>query len=55
MRYSIDPIERRHAKGYGFLSFARNLGTHKLKLLKIQIINIVKSLLILLKNLQKMH
>ena len=25
MRYSIEPIERRYVKGYGFLSFARNL------------------------------
>ena len=25
---SIEPRERRHVKGYGFLSFARNIGTH---------------------------
>ena len=25
MSYSIEPIERRYVKGYGFLSFARNL------------------------------
>ena len=25
MRYSIEPTERRHVKGYGFLSFPRNL------------------------------
>ena len=25
MRYSIKPRERRYAKGYGFLSLARNL------------------------------
>ena len=25
MRYSTEPIERRYVKGYGFLSFARNL------------------------------
>ena len=25
MRYSIKPTERRYVKGYGFLSFARNL------------------------------
>ena len=24
MRYSIEPRERRHVKGYGFMSFARN-------------------------------
>ena len=31
MRYSIEPRERRYVKGYGFLSFARNM---QLKLLK---------------------
>ena len=25
MHYSIEPRERRYVKGYGFLSFARNL------------------------------
>ena len=28
MRYSIEPRERRYVKGYGFLSFARSMGTH---------------------------
>ena len=26
MRYSIDPRNRIHVKGYGFLSFAKNMG-----------------------------
>ena len=26
MRYSIEPRERRYVKGYGFLSFAKNIG-----------------------------
>ena len=26
MRYSIEPRDRRYIKGYGFLSFARNIG-----------------------------
>ena len=26
MRYSIEPRERRYLKGYGFMSFARNIG-----------------------------
>ena len=26
MRYSIEPNERRYVKGYGFLSFAKNIG-----------------------------
>ena len=55
MRYSIEPRERRYAKGYGFLSFARNLGTHVTKAAKNLSNKLVKSLLILLKNLQQMH
>ena len=34
MRYSIKPRERRHVKGYGFLSLARNIGTHATKVAK---------------------
>ena len=34
MRYSIEPRERRYVKGYGFLSFARNIGTHRTKVAK---------------------
>ena len=34
MRYSIEPRERRHVKGYGFLSFARNIDTHAAKAAK---------------------
>ena len=34
MRYSTEPRERRHVKGYGFLSFARNIGTHATKFAK---------------------
>ena len=30
-RYSVETRERRYVKGYGFLSFARNLGTHSIK------------------------
>ena len=26
MRYSIEPKDRRHVKGYGFFSFAKNIG-----------------------------
>ena len=26
MRHSIEPRERRYVKGYGFLSFAKNIG-----------------------------
>ena len=34
MRCSIEPRERRHVKGNGFLSFARNIGTHAAKVVK---------------------
>ena len=34
MRYSIEPRERKYVKGYGFLNFARNLGTHATKVAK---------------------
>ena len=34
MRYSIEPRERRYVKGCGFLSFARNIGTHTAKVAK---------------------
>ena len=34
MCYSIEPRERRYVKGYGFVSVARNIGTHAAKLLK---------------------
>ena len=54
MRYSIEPRERGYVKGYRFLFFARNLGTHTTKVAK-NLNNMVKILLILLKNLQQMH
>ena len=34
MRYSIESRERKYVKGYGFLFFARNLGTHSIKVAK---------------------
>ena len=34
MRYSIEPRARRYAKGYGFLSFAKNMGTHATRVAK---------------------
>ena len=34
MSYSIEQRERRYVKGYGFLSFARNIGTHEGKVAK---------------------
>ena len=34
MCYSIEPREKRYVKGYGFLSFAKNMGTHATKVAK---------------------
>ena len=45
MRYSIEPTDRRYVKGYGFLSFTKNIGKN--------IISIIKNLLTVLKNLQQ--
>ena len=28
MRHSVEPKHRIYVKGYGFLSFAKNIGTH---------------------------
>ena len=34
MCYSIEPRDRIYVKGYGFLSFAKNMGTHATKVAK---------------------
>ena len=34
MRYSIEPRDRIYVKGYGFLSIAKNMGTHATKVAK---------------------
>ena len=34
MRYSIEPRDRIYVKGYEFLSFAKNMGTHATKVAK---------------------
>ena len=43
MRYSIEPRDRIYVKGYGFLSFVKNMG-------KDLAINKVKNVLIALKK-----
>ena len=35
MRYSIEPRDRIYIKGYGFLSFAKNMGRHANKVAKV--------------------
>ena len=34
MHYSIEPREKKYVKGYRFLSFAKNMGTHATKVAK---------------------
>ena len=34
MRYLIEPRDRRYVKGYGFLSFAKYIGTYATKVAK---------------------
>ena len=34
MRYSIEPKDRTYVKGYGFLSFTKNIGTYATKVAK---------------------
>ena len=45
MTYSIEPRDRIYVEGYGFLSFAKNMGLH----VKLLLINTVKNFLIVLK------
>ena len=44
MNYSVQPKDRTFVKGYGFLSFAKNVGK-----------NMSKNFLIILNNLLQMH
>ena len=55
MRYSIKPKERRHVKGYGFLSFAGNIGTHAAKVAKNMSNKYSQKLVDTAKNLQQMQ
>ena len=54
MRYSIEPRDRIYVKGYGFLSFAKNIGTHAIKLVKNMGNMYSQKLLDSAKNLQQM-
>ena len=52
MRYSIGPREGIFVKGYGFCSFAKNMGKYINKNLSK---NIARNFLIMLNNLPRMH
>ena len=47
MRYSIEPGDRIFVKGYGFLSFAKNMGNI--------FVTTVRNVLVMLNNLLHMH
>ena len=49
MHYSIEPRGRIYVKGYGLLSFAKNMDTH------LSNKCIVKMFLIVIRNLHEMH
>ena len=53
IRYSIEPRDRRYVKGYGFLSFAKNIGKNIGKNRSSKYSQ--KNLLTVLKSLQQMH
>ena len=55
MRYSIEPKDGIYVKGYRLLSFAKNISIHATKTAKSMSNNIVKKLLIVLKNLEQMQ
>ena len=42
MTYSIEPRDRIYVKGYGFLSFAKNMGTHLSNKYSQKLINTAK-------------
>ena len=48
MRYSIEPRDRIYVKGYGFLSFAKNMGKGLSN-------KCGQKLILVLKNLQQMQ
>ena len=52
MRYSIEP---RDVKGYRFLSFAKNTGTHATKFPENMSNKYSQNFLIVLRNLQQMQ
>ena len=53
MRYSIEPRDRKYVKGYGFLSFNKNVGTHSTKVAKNMSNKYVQILLNSAKNSSK--
>ena len=55
MRYSIEPKNQISVKGYGFLSFAKNMGTHVTEVAKNLSNRFSNKLLDTAKNLQQLQ
>ena len=45
MRYSIEPRARTHVKGYGFLSFSKNMGRNLTNKYGQKLLEVLKNLL----------
>ena len=56
MRYSVQPRDRIFVKGYGFLSFAKNMGKNIGKNISTSLSRkLAKNVLIMLNNLSQMR
>ena len=53
-RYLVQPRDQEFIKGYGFLSFAKNMGKNIGKKVKTWVVNAAMKLT-MLNNLQQMH
>ena len=55
MRYSVQPRDRKFVKGYGFLSFVKNMGKNIGKNVNKNLSGKYINLLVMLNNLQQMR
>ena len=55
MRYLVEPRGRMYVKGYGFLSFAKNIGTHATKVAKNMTNKYSQKIIASPKNLKQMQ
>ena len=56
MRHLVQPSDGIFVKGYGFVSFAKNMRKNFGKIIsETCVVNTAKNLLIVLKNLQQIH
>ena len=55
MRYSVEPRDKIYVKGYGYLSFAKNIGKNVTKVAKSMSNKHSQNFLRILKNLQQIQ